>query len=190
MLSNMQLLLSSKLRSCVSVLVHIKYPHIVVTVAQPAFISAQQLTYLHNCFHLFLWQSAEVRQQEVLQYRLCFFIGDNCLLASANCIELILEKLSILRNDCSNPLVFPCVLPERHLIRLQAQLAISFVDMSECLLPLTLIDYSILPDVDGIKQVLNNWIGRYFFSSNLMSFDHKVAELLVSEFSQSALVEL
>ena len=45
------------------------------------------------------------------------------------------------------------------------------------LLPLVQVKHAILADIDGIKEVLDDWVGRGLLAGKLVSFCHKFAEV-------------
>ena len=111
-----------------------------------------------------------------------------CLLALGKCerllclradhlLEFIDEEFAVFGHQEANAFKLTRVLPHVQRGRLKADLAAALVNASKCLLPLMQVKHTILSNIDGVEEVLDDRVCGDFLPRELVSFRHKLAEV-------------
>mmetsp|Transcript_23065 Transcript_23065/g.22460 ORF Transcript_23065/g.22460 Transcript_23065/m.22460 type:complete len:385 (-) Transcript_23065:3826-4980(-) len=104
-------------------------------------------------------------------------------------LEPVLEGLAVPGDGVADPGVLPGVLPEGEWGGPDGELVAAFEDVSEGLLPLVHVEDAVLADVDGVEEVLDDRVRRHLLPRQLAQLDRQLAELLVRQLPQLALIK-
>ena len=92
-------------------------------------------------------------------------------------LEFIDEELAVFGHQEADAFELTRVLPHVQRGRLKADLAAALVNASKRLLPLMQVKHTVLSNIDGVEEVLDDRVSGDFLPRKLVSFRHELAEV-------------